>query len=151
MLTERQLEKPPLVTVPMGGGAYEYDPNEPDTETVFPSMGPTAISIGFTHDLFSGVFHRKRKIINCLLFNSLQEGRGNSRRLISKMLELGFTVKIHVPSVAMDRIVRKYGFTHSIEDNYDVWTKTPEIRNLEIIRNDERWNRFKKRKKTPSA
>jgi len=87
--------------------------------------------LGFTSDKFGGWLWRKGKYIYSSFIVSKEPGTGNFRRLVERILELGYGVKIPTPIGVMEIIVRKWGFKRTEEYDEDVgeyaevWVKEP--------------------------
>ena len=81
-----------------------------------------AKEFGFTSDKFDGYLWDKGDCIWISLIISLQEGRGNVRKLIGAIAESGYIVKVPVPFARMQNICERMGFHHTSEsDCEDVW------------------------------
>lgn len=84
---------------------------------------------GFTKDLFEGYLFEKKKDIYISFIISLQEGRGNLRKLFDSILKAGYNVKVPTPFARMEMIIKKLEFKHTVEyekefgEYVDVWVK----------------------------
>jgi hypothetical protein len=86
--------------------------------------------LGFTPDKFEGYLWLTDRAIYISLVVSLDERKGHVRGLIDRILASGYTVKVPVPSVRMESILRRKGFTQTWEPGElgacEVWVKAPE-------------------------
>lgn len=86
--------------------------------------------LGFTTDRFDGYLWKVGDSVYVSFIMSRQ--RGNFRSLVNTILSHGWTVKIPTPLGEMNRIVKKNGYVHSLEDfaevgeKCDVWSLSPE-------------------------
>ena len=80
---------------------------------------PFAKKLGFTSDKFDGWLWKKGEYIYISFIISKKSKTGNFKRLLRRIEELGFGIKIPTPLGVMQYIVRKYGFKKTTE-NFDV-------------------------------
>lgn len=84
--------------------------------------------IGFTSDLFDGYLWKNNEDIYISFIISLQEGKGNLRRLFDNILKAGFNIKIPTPFPRMESIIKKLGFIHTqVSDKNFCYGETVEI------------------------
>ena len=96
---------------------------------------PFAKKLGFTSDKFDGWLWKKGKYIYISFIISKKRKKGNLKRLLKRIEELGFGIKIPTPLGIMQYIVRKYGFKKTTEnfdvdgellhEEVEVWVKEP--------------------------
>ena len=96
---------------------------------------PFAKKLGFTSDKFDGWLWKKGEYIYISFIISKKWKKGNFKRLLRRIEELGFGIKIPTPLGVMQYIVRKYGFKKTTEnfdvdgellhEEVEVWVKEP--------------------------
>lgn len=90
-----------------------------------------AKEIGFTSDLFGGYFWRIGCSIWVSLIISKHPEQRNFKRLMEKILSLGFVVKIPIPSPRLKRILIKNNYKHKkfydkeTKEYIEFWEKRP--------------------------
>lgn len=89
---------------------------------------------GFTRDLFDGYLFESGEDIYISFIVSLQQGKGNLRKLFDSILKAGYNVKVPTPFARMRMIIEELGFKHTIEyskdlggESVDVWIKTKDV------------------------
>ena len=95
---------------------------------------PFAKKLGFTSDKFDGWLWKEGEYIYISFIISKKWKKGNFKRLLRRIEELGFGIKVPTPLGVMQYIVRKYGFrktteyfavTPEIKEPCEVWVKEP--------------------------
>lgn len=77
---------------------------------IFPD-GPEGIELGFTSDLFNGVFWKEGEYIVIEDITSLKPSQGNLSNLFNKIIDKGLGVKILNPLPLMESICKNKGFS----------------------------------------
>jgi len=91
---------------------------------------PEAVELGFSSVKFCGDLRLVNGTIYMWRILSKEPGKGRLSGLIQRMLDCGYTVKIPTPIGRMAEIVRRKGFTRTVEydpelEPYEVWVKEP--------------------------
>jgi hypothetical protein len=86
---------------------------------------------GFTPDLFDGYLYKSGGAVYLSVILSKVPGKGNFRRLVERILSLGFSVKVPTPMGKLADILGRNGYRRTTEGdkNYgcdvDVWVLDP--------------------------
>lgn len=88
-----------------------------------------AKKIGFTSDKFDGYGWILGKSFYVSFIVSKDEGKGNFRAMVDRLIQAGLTVKVPTPFARMKDICTRYGFTEKVEQTdmgpCEILEKTP--------------------------
>jgi len=100
-------------------------PNIPEGQIKIDSIAGRCL--GFTSDLFSldSYLWKIEKVIWISLIFSNYPGKGNFKKLIQNIFDLGYTVKVPTAFRGMKQILTKWGFEQEVdlESGCEVWIK----------------------------
>ncbi len=72
--------------------------------------------IGFTPDKFDGYLWIRDSTVIISFIISLEEGKGNLKKLFENIREAGFgRIQVPTPSAKMEHLCKRWGFTKKIE------------------------------------
>jgi hypothetical protein len=84
----------------------------PAGELILPGS-PFGDEIGFSYGLFEGSLIKNGNVVEIAFIKSIFPGRGNFLKILEKIKEHGYEVKVLLPSFQMQKILRRQGFRRS--------------------------------------